>query len=85
MKRKHIKKNESNKSNTLVSFFEKARNYFIFSKQARNYTCRRCAAKFYSNNKFHKHVKNCSVLFESVATKTSNIFQIFEFIEATVI
>ena len=86
MKRKHIKK-KSNKSNIFVNFFEKTRSYFVntFSKQTRSYTYRRCAAKFYFNNKLYKHVKNCNVSLELIATKTSNIFQIFEFIEATII
>ena len=35
--------------------------YFVntFAKQTKIYTCRRCQTEFYSNNKFHRHLRSC--------------------------
>ena len=82
--------NEPDKSDSLTSFFEEARSYFVDtpSKQARSYTCRRCAAEFYSNNKLHKHVRVCNEPPPKPATESADTFQATESTgstEATVI
>ena len=58
--------------------------YFVGTpaKQVRIYTCRRCTAEFYSNNKLHKHVRSCKLTPPSnleastpEAVKPADIFQ----------
>ena len=52
----------------------------IFVKQAKVYTCRRCHTEFYSNNKFHRHLRSCQIIsvefITSLAKKIFN-YQIF--------
>ena len=50
--------------------------YFVntFVKQAKVYTCRRCHTEFYFNNKFHRHLRSCQVIFvESITSLTKKI------------
>ena len=56
--------------------------YFVntFVKQAKIYTCRRCHIKFFFNNKFHRHLRSCQIIFvEFITSLTKKIFnyQIF--------
>ena len=50
--------------------------YFVntFVKQAKIYICRRCQIEFYSNNKFHRYLRSCQVIFvESITSLTKKI------------
>ena len=40
----------------------------IFVKQTKIYICRRCQIEFYFNNKFHRHLRSCQIIFVEFIT-----------------
>ena len=75
---KHVdaqKFNENYVTNDIQEYFVN-----IFVKQTKIYTCRRCQIEFYFNNKLHRHLRSCQVIFVesiiSLAKKTLN-YQVF--------
>ena len=62
--------------------------YFVntFVKQTKIYTCRRCQIEFYFNNKFHRHLRSCQVIFvESITSLTKKIFNYQVFIIQSIV
>ena len=56
---------------------QKSFKYFvnISTKQTKIYSCRRCQIEFYFNNKFHRHLRSCQVIFAKFDTSlTKNTF-----------
>jgi ribosome biogenesis protein Nip4 len=54
---KNSKMQKFNKNFVNYESFEYFANISI--KQIKIYACKRCQSKFYFNNKFHKHVREC--------------------------
>ena len=75
---KHFETQKSNENYVTHESFE----YFvnISTKQTKVYSCRRCQIEFYSNNKFHRHLRSCQVTFvkfDTSLTKNTLNHQIF--------
>ena len=64
---KHFETQKFNENYVTHESFE----YFVNTsiKQTKVYLCKRCQIEFYSNNKFHRHLRSCQVI--SVKSDTS--------------
>ena len=74
---KHFETQKSNENYVTQKSFE----YFvnISTKQTKIYSCRRCQIEFYFNNKFHRHLRSCQVIFakfDTSLTKNTLSYQI---------
>ena len=75
---KHFETQKSNENYMIHESLE----YFvnISTKQIKVYSCKRCQIEFYSNNKFHRHLRSCQIIFakfDTSLTKNTLNYQIF--------